>query len=143
MEICLKTKFTEKTDMDIAAIIQDTLTQSEAGTIHFGQVINTLMTVGVESYFVDYRSKSATYYTSDGQVFSYVLAATHSEIAQTFSSEQLKAAILGAQAGTVLYPEFKQRSQAAGCVGYFVWIAGKHVNYLGRRGEMHIEPFPQ
>lgn len=31
---------------------------------------------------------------------------------------------------------------AAGCVGYIVWIAGRHVSYFGRRGEVHVEHFP-
>jgi uncharacterized protein YbcV (DUF1398 family) len=30
----------------------------------------------------------------------------------------------------------------AGCVGYTVWIAGRHVAYVGRRGEVHVERFP-
>jgi hypothetical protein len=42
----------------------------------------------------------------------------------------------------VMYPEFKKLSQQAGCVGYTVWIAGRHVTYVGRRGETHIERFP-
>jgi hypothetical protein len=42
----------------------------------------------------------------------------------------------------VMYPEFKRLSQRAGCVGYVVWIAGRHVSYHGRRGEVHVERFP-
>lgn len=41
-----------------------------------------------------------------------------------------------------MYPEFKQLSQRAGCVGYTVWIEGRHVVYHGRRGETHVERFP-
>jgi hypothetical protein len=40
-----------------------------------------------------------------------------------------------------MYPEFKALTQAAGCIGYTVWIAGRHVVYLGRRGESHVERF--
>jgi uncharacterized protein YbcV (DUF1398 family) len=54
----------------------------------------------------------------------------------------LCAAILGAQQGRVMYPEFKLLLQQAGCVGYTVSIAGRNVAYLGRRGETHIERFP-
>ena len=39
-------------------------------------------------------------------------------------------------------PEFKKLSQAGGCVGYMVWLAGRHVTYYGRRGETHVELFP-
>ena len=41
-----------------------------------------------------------------------------------------------------MYPEFKKLSQAGGCVGYVVWIAGRHVTYVGRKGETHVEKFP-
>ena len=53
-----------------------------------------------------------------------------------------RAAILGAQQGKVMYPEFKQLSQQAGCIGYTVWITGRHVTYYGRKGETHVERFP-
>lgn len=129
--------------MNIREIIQDTLTQSNAGTIHFGQVVSSLMAAGVESYQVDYRAKRATYYLPDGQTFSYDLTVEHSEIAEDFSATQVKAAILGAQSGQVMYPEFKALTQAAGCTGYIVWLSGQHVSYFGRRGEVHVEHFPK
>jgi hypothetical protein len=31
---------------------------------------------------------------------------------------------------------------AAGCVGYFVQIAGRRTLYFGRNGETHVELFP-
>ncbi|MFG5410135.1 hypothetical protein ABXN37_21045 [Piscinibacter sakaiensis] len=55
----------------------------------------------------------------------------------------MRAAIRAAQQGTLAYPDFKRRTQAAGCVGYTVWIAGRHVVYHGRLGETHVEPFPR
>ena len=63
-------------------------------------------------------------------------------IPEAFDAEAVRGAIRGAQQGTVKYPEFVHRTMASGCVGYFVWIAGRHVRYLGRRGECHVEPFP-
>jgi hypothetical protein len=41
-----------------------------------------------------------------------------------------------------MYPEFKRLSQSGGCVGYTFWIAGRQVSYFGRKGEMHVERFP-
>ena len=41
-----------------------------------------------------------------------------------------------------MYPEFKKLSRQAGCIGYTVWIAGRHVSYYGRKGETHVERFP-
>ncbi len=54
-----------------------------------------------------------------------------------------QAAIRGAQRAEVVYPEFLELSRAAGCVGYMVWIAGRHVSYFGRKGEVHVERFPE
>jgi len=30
-------------------------------------------------------------------------------------------------------------NQRAGCIADTVWIAGRHVTYLGRKGETHVE----
>lgn len=122
--------------------IADCSQASQAGTIHFGEVIATLIRVGVESYFADYRSGCTSYYRANGEVLALELDEPDVPIPQAFDAAALRAAIGGAQRGEVMYPEFLRRSRAAGCVGYIVWIAGRHVSYFGRRGEAHIERFP-
>ena len=62
--------------------------------------------------------------------------------AQRISVEEIVAAIRGSQVGEVKYPEFIARSMRAGCVGYTVWISGRHVTYFGRNGSTHVEKFP-
>jgi len=124
------------------ALIQATFAASNNGTIHFGQVIGQLFSVGVEAYQVDYRAGRATYYLPSGDTVDLDFARPEQGIADTFSTDALRAAIRGAQQGTVMYPEFKLLSQQAGCIGYTVWIAGRHVSYFGRCGEVHIERFP-
>ena len=124
------------------SIIRETLNASDAGRIHFGEVVGALVAAGVESYAVDYRAARATYYLPDGDTLTLDLAAPSAPIAAEFSLSGLREAILGAQRGEVMYPRFKQLSQAAGCVGYTVWLAGRHVAYYGRNGETHVEPFP-
>lgn len=115
---------------------------SNQGTIHFGQVIGQLLDAGVESYHVDYRSGRTTYYLPDGSTADFSFERPRQGITDVFDWDALRAAILGAQQGRVMYPEFKQLSQRAGCAAYSVWIAGRHVVYVGRRGETHIERFP-
>lgn len=122
--------------------IRETFDASNAGRIHFGQVVGALLAAGIESYAVDYRAARATYYMPDGETLTLDLATPSAEIAAEFSSSGIREAILGAQRGEVMYPRFKQLSQAAGCVGYTVWLAGRHVAYYGRKGETHVEPFP-
>ena len=63
-------------------------------------------------------------------------------IAETFSAAQVEAGVRASQRGEIVYPEFTRRALAAGCVGYFVQITGKCVQYFGRRGEVHTEWFP-
>src|SRR5690606_7000920 len=105
--------------------------------LSFGEVIGRLVAVGVESYFADYRGGVTTYYTSAGEFCSKVLPTPAVEIPMGFDADGVRSAIRGAQSGSVKYPEFVELTMAAGCVGYVVWIAGRHVCYLGRKGEQH------
>lgn len=129
-------------DRAIDSVIKETLDSSNAGRIHFGQVVVNLLGVGVESYNVDYRACRATYYMPGGDTLTLTMEKPTIGIAGQFSAPAIKTAILGAQRGEVKYPEFKRLSQAAGCIGYTVWLTGRHVAYYGRNGEIHVEYFP-
>jgi uncharacterized protein YbcV (DUF1398 family) len=122
--------------------IVSTFAASNAGRIHIGQVIGELMAAGVEAYHVDYRAGRSTCYLPDGQTHTLDFEPAGAAVAPTFSAEGMVAAIRGAQAGAVKYPEFKRLSQTAGCASYTVWITGRHVSYYGRQGEVHVERFP-
>jgi uncharacterized protein YbcV (DUF1398 family) len=130
------------TALAVREIIQATFDDSSQGRIHFGQVVSNLMSAHVESYHVDYRSGRTTYFLPQGETLDLRFESPSTPIADRFDADALRAAIRGAQQGTVMYPAFKELSQKAGCVGYTVWIAGRHVTYLGRKGEMHVEHFP-
>jgi uncharacterized protein YbcV (DUF1398 family) len=123
-------------------LIREAANGSTEGRIHFGQVIGLLMQAGVESYVADYRTRRTTYYLPDGDTLSLDTPMPEGDIAQDFDAAAVQAAIRGAQQGRVMYPEFKKLSRQAGCIGYTVWIAGRHVSYYGRKGETHIERFP-
>lgn len=124
------------------AVIESTFGASNKGSIHFGEVIGRLMGVQVESYHVDYRSGRTTYYLPDGATLDCTFERPQESIAEAFNADAVRSAILGAQQGRVMYPEFKTLTQRAGCIGYTVWMAGRHVTYLGRSGETHVERFP-
>lgn len=123
-------------------LIHATFEASEAGRIHFGQLVGQLIEAGVESYDVDYRAHRATCHRTDDGTVTVELGMPDLPIAQGFVGDGVRAAIRGAQRGEVMYPAFKRLTMQAGCVGYSVWIAGRHVVYHGRRGETHIERFP-
>jgi uncharacterized protein YbcV (DUF1398 family) len=124
------------------SVIEDCAAASYAGTISFGEVVGRLMQAGVESYHADYRRPDTTYYLPDGAGLALPLKAPDAPIPDGFDAAAVQAAIRGAQSGNVKYPEFMALSMAAGCVGYIVWFAGRHVAYFGRRGEVHVEAFP-
>ena len=58
-------------------------------------------------------------------------------------SPGLIAAIRGAQADTIRYPEFLKQSTAAGPTAYWAFLTGKKVIYFRRKGDFHIEEFPK
>lgn len=126
----------------VESVIRDAAKLSSEGKIHFGEVVGMLLEAGVESYQVDYRACRTTYYLPDGDTLTLEAPLPEVEIANTFSADAIKGAILGAQKGDVMYPKFKRLSQQGGCIGYTVWLTGRHVTYFGRNGETHIEKFP-
>jgi len=117
--------------------------QSHNGTIDFGSVVRALGEAGIESYFTDYRRGEHTYYAPGGETHVIALPLPDVAIANAFDADAVIQAVRGAQSGAVKYAEFVSRTLAAGCVGYFVWITGRQVQYFGRRGEVHVERFPQ
>ncbi|MFM0418587.1 DUF1398 domain-containing protein [Paraburkholderia aromaticivorans] len=124
-------------------VAEDCAKRSHEGTIDFGSVVRALGEAGVESYFTDYRRGEHTYYAPGGETHAIALPLPDIAIANAFDADAVNQAVLGAQSGAVKYAEFVSRTMAAGCIGYFVWIAGRQVQYFGRRGEVHVERFPQ
>ena len=123
-------------------VIEQCARSSKDGTAHFPDIVKALVAAGVDSYWVDYRADATTYYCGDGSTHQVELAPPPVAIAREFNLEAVRAAIRDAQAGQVMFPEFLRLTRAAGCVGYMAWLAGRHVAYYGRLGEMHVEHFP-
>jgi len=124
-------------------IIHELAVATQQGKMTFPQVVRGLLEVGVESYFVDFASKQKTHYLADGTTHSVPMILDPGPIADNFDSAALVAAIRGAQADSVRYPEFVKRSTAAGVIGYWAFLTGKRVIYFGRKGQQHIEEFPR
>ena len=124
------------------SVLRECTEGSEQGTLAFPDVLAKLSQAGVERYHADLLRSEKTYYTPNGE--SYVVAAklSRSEAARQFSGPAVEAAIRQSQAGSIDYAEFCSRILAAGCVGYFVSLAGRRAVYYGRAGETYVEPFP-
>jgi len=124
-------------------VIHELAIATQQGKMTFPQVVKGLLEAGVESYLVDFAAKQKTHYLTDGTTYAVPMILEPGPIAAQFDSAGLVAAIRGAQADTVRYPEFVKRSTAAGVIGYWAFLTGKRVIYFGRKGEQHIEEFPK
>ena len=124
-------------------VIHELAIATQQGKLTFPQVVSGLLEAGVESYLVDFAAKQKTHYLADGTTHTVPMILDPGPIAAEFKGADLVAAIRGAQADTVRYPEFVKRSSAAGVIGYWAFLTGEKVIYFGRKGEQHIEDFPK
>lgn len=123
--------------------MHDVLIESQEGKLIFPEVVRRLLEAGVESYFCDLAAGAETFYLRDGKTHVEKMVLPLAPIAEEFSSSEVVAAIRGAQADTIRYPEFMKRSAAAGVIAYWAFLAGRKVVYFGRKGELHVEEFPR
>ena len=113
------------------------------GSMPFPEIVASLINDGVEYYFVDYASKSFTFYSAEG-------AAAHAPlsfedlpaIAEDFDKGSLQAAIVDSQQHGQKFRDFSKRAVAAGVQGYFAFLRGQRVTYFSRQGDQHTEWFP-
>lgn len=129
------------TSQNQIAVMKECKDLSLKGT-PFPEIVRRLSEAGVERYHVDLSRGETTYYLPCGESHAFPTDGPEEQIAEEFDAGAVEAAVRAAQRGEVFYPEFLRRIRAAGCVGYFTQIAGRRVQYIGRTGEMHTEPFP-
>jgi uncharacterized protein YbcV (DUF1398 family) len=101
------------------------------------------MEAGVEYYHVDYVTLRKTFYGGGGD--TVVTAINYEDlppVAEGFDATELKANILDSQQNNQPYRDFTKRAMQAGVQGYFAFLRGQRVTYLGRQGDEHTEWFP-
>ncbi|MBG1232461.1 DUF1398 domain-containing protein [Aestuariivirga litoralis] len=127
------------------AIAKTCLAGSENGTMTFPQIVGTLMQAGFESYAVDFRRLSATYYLTEGDSVVLDMEIASAPVAAAFDDDAIKAAIKDAQKVVpgYTYRDFCKRVMNAGCAGYQVSFTGRRAVYYGRTAETHVEHFPK
>ena len=127
-------------DADVVSSLAKTTVD---GSMPFPRFVGKLIAEGVEYYHVDYAAHSFTFYSRAG---STVTAALPFEwlpsISDTFDATALKAAILDSQQHGQKFRAFCERTVRAGVKGYFTFLRGQRVIYLGRQGDQHVEWFP-
>jgi uncharacterized protein YbcV (DUF1398 family) len=115
--------------------------ESDAERVTFPEVVKALMDAGVERYHADLVTSTKTYYLPNGET-EIVPCHAVGAIARDFDASAVEKAVRAIQAHTIQYREFCGRIAAAGCVGYFVSLAGRRAIYYGRTGDEHVEWFP-
>ena len=131
-------------DARLTKVAQTCLEGAETDALTFPQIVAMLMQEGFESYAIDFRRASATYYLPDGD--SIVLPTLRGEvaIAGVLDIAAVQAAIREAQqlVPGYTYAGFCAKIMAAGCAGYMVSLTGRRTVYFGRTAEIHVEHFP-
>jgi uncharacterized protein YbcV (DUF1398 family) len=132
-------------DARMTTLAQTCLEAAEAGAMTFPQIVGALSEGGFESYIVDYRRSTTTYYAAGGDSVELRGHETACEVAPRLDTEALGAAIREAQtlAPGYTYLGFCQRAKRAGCAGYMVSFSGRRALYFGRDAVTHAERFPK
>ena len=124
---------------EIAALAKATMN----GSMPFPEIVGKLIANGVEYYHVDYALGSFSFYDAMGAVVTApLLFEDLSPISEHFDAAALKAAIFDSQQHGQTFRAFCERAVKAGAQGYFAFLRGKRVTYLGRQGDQHTEWFP-
>ncbi|KCZ92458.1 DUF1398 domain-containing protein [Hyphomonas johnsonii] len=125
-------------------VARASLDGAEQGTKTFPQIVGDLMAAGFESYMIDFRRATATYYLPDGESTALEAHPVGTPVAAAFDADAIQAAIRDAQNAVpgYTYAGFCERVAAAGCAGYIVSFPGRRALYFGRTAETLVEPFP-
>jgi hypothetical protein len=106
-------------------------------------VVAALIAAGVEYYHVDYIGLSKRFYSGSGDlVVTPIPYENLPPVAEAWNLEGLRAAIYDSQHNNQKYRDFTIRAMRAGVQGYYAFLKGKRVIYIGRLGDEHTEWFP-
>jgi len=129
----------------LIGIAQTCLDGAENDAMTFPDIVGTLIQAGFESYAIDFRRATATYFLPDGDSIALPIRHGMGAIAATLDVSAVQSAIKEAQqlAPGYTYAGFCRKVMAAGCAGYIVSFTGRRAVYFGRDAETHVERFPQ
>lgn len=129
-------------DSAVKDVLVECTHASDEERITFPEVVKALVAAGVERYHADVLRGERTYYMPNGESECVAGHALKGEPAKDFSAAKVESAVRAIQRGEIQYREFCKRIAAAGCVGYFVTLAGWCAVYYGRTMDIYVEPFP-
>lgn len=124
-------------------ILRDCTKLAFENKITFPEVVKRMAGTGVERYCADLVKLEKFIYSAAGGCHVEPLPLTEApKVATEFSESGVKEALKAVQSGQIGYAEFLRRIMRAGVVFYDVFIDGRRVIYVGRKGEFHVEKFP-
>ena len=132
-------------DTSLTEIARTCLDGAETGTMTFARILGTLTRECFESYAIDFRRGTATYYLPGGDSVLFPTRQHGVPIADTLDVASAQAAIREAQqlAAGYTHAGFCAKVMAAGCAGYIVSFTERRAVYFGRTAETHVEHFPR
>lgn len=117
--------------------------------VPFPQIVQRLMHAGFERYHADLARHEKTFYLPSGDSHTVCdperveqAGIKDQPIPEHFNPEAVRSALRAIQQQQIGYAEFLRQIMAAGTVSYFVYLAGKRVHYVGRKGDIYTEWFP-
>jgi uncharacterized protein YbcV (DUF1398 family) len=128
-------------DAHVKDVVREMSKASDEERITFPEVVKALMEVGIERYHTDLVATRKTYYLPSSD-FEETPVHKAGGAALKFSAEGVEKAVRASQRHEIGYREFCRRIADAGCVGYFVSLAGRRAVYYGRTVDEHVEWFP-
>jgi len=132
-------------DAERISIAETCLKAAHDGSLSFPEIVGKLIAAGFESYMVDYRRNSQTYYLPDGDSVTMDMPSSSDNVATGFNAPEVERLVRWAQAkpADYSYVAFCDKVKAGGCAGYLVSFLGRRVVYFGRTAETHVEHFPK
>jgi uncharacterized protein YbcV (DUF1398 family) len=126
-----------------ADVVQRMARATLAGDLPFPEIVGNLLAEGVEYYRVDYATLQMSFYSGAGGIVVAPLTFENlPAVAADFNGPALREAIVDSQHNGQTFRQFSHRAVLAGVQGYYAFLRGKRVTYLGRQGEQHTEWFP-
>lgn len=117
--------------------------ESFESNMPFPEVVRQLTQAGVERYDTDLMRMRKTFYGRGGGTHVELFPEfTPVEIPEEFSANRVAEAVAASQQRRIGYREFLTEIMHAGTAAYHVFLTGRKVMYVGRKGETHVEHFP-
>ena len=130
-------------NIDRLHLAQQRAMSTRPKTHAFPHLAEALRLAGVRKNYFDVASGGALYLLGDGSVYQPGVG-LHRESVEVprFDQAALLAAVEADKAGQITFPEFLERSWAAGVVRYEVDTDERTCTYIGVLGEQYVESYP-